>query len=267
MCRYEKIERSFFCLGLALILAVSLSSPGEASSQDGSLTGYVYQSDGTTPAHGAVIKLRNVATNEMLQSAPATELGFFKVENPARGLYIFGAVTAQGEFNGRDIIGIDGDGEAKLSISLEEQKSVTRKSGAAGNDPPAIRGEKFLGRVVKFDLSTMNAQIFVEQGELRLGDKIHLFGEKEKGSETDFYQKTRTIKQNNAPVSKAEAGQYYNVFLEKPVLENDWLFLKEKSGLGALFLTPIGMATVLASSTAIVYTVVNPPPEVSVYRH
>ncbi|MBM3297709.1 MAG: hypothetical protein FJY83_08940 [Candidatus Aminicenantes bacterium] len=179
---------------------------------------------------------------------------------------MFGAVTEQGEFNGRDIIGIEGDATAKLSIALEVQ-AETQNEPRKPNEPPAIRGERFLGRVTKFNTETMEAQVFVEQGEMRLGDNVHLFGDKEKGSETDFYQKARKIIQNGKEVDKAVAGQYYSLILENPVLELDWLYIKDKSGLGAFFLTPIGMATVLASSTGIVITVINPPPEVSVYRH
>jgi hypothetical protein len=257
----------FYFLGLAAGLAAIFAGLEAAPAQTGNLSGFVFQGDGTTPAPGALVKFKNVATGEIYQSAPADDKGSFKVASLPRGLYIFGAVTGRGEFNGSDIVGIEGGEEARLSIFLQETQAGGPSAETQGNEPPAIRGEKFVGRVVKFDTSTMNAQIFVEQGEMRLGDNMHLFGDKEKGSETDFYQKARTIMQNGQPVSKAEAGQYYNVVLEKPVLENDWLYVKEKSGLGALFLTPIGMATVLASSTAIVYTVINPPPEVSVYRH
>jgi len=263
-------KKSIIAVGAALAVSFflfgALSGLWAKPLPTGSLTGYVYGSDGTTPSEGAVVVLKNLASGNMYRSEPASKQGFFRMENLERGLYIFGAMTEQGEFNGRDILGIEGDGSARLAISLDIQ-SETQTAARTPNQPPAIRGERFLGRVLTFDTSTMEAQIFVEQGEIRLGDNIHFFGDKEKGSETDFYQTAREIKQNGRLRGKVVAGQHFFLFLEKPVLEKDWVYLKDKSGLGALFLTPIGMATVLASSTGIVYTVTNPPPEVSVHRH
>jgi hypothetical protein len=241
--------------------AVLWAQPG----QNGSLVGYVYQSDGTTPAQGAVIKLRNLATGAVFESTKSSELGYFKVESLDHGLYVFGAVTDQGEFNSSDIIGIEAHNTAKLSVALNVA-AVTQQASSS-NEPPAIRGEKFLGRVVEFNTSTLEARVFVEKGECNLGDAIHVKGDKQKGSETDFYQKANTIKQNGYTQKKALAGQYYNFALEKPALINDWVYLKEKSGLAAFFLTPIGMATVLTGTTAIVYIIVEPPTPASAYRH
>lgn len=265
MCYQRTMKKA---LSMAIFVAFVLAAqpalwaqPG----QNGSLVGYVYQSDGTTPAQGAVVKLRNLATGAVFESTKSSDLGYFKVESLDRGLYVFGAVTDQGEFNSSDVIGIEANTTAKLSLALNVQAN-TRPAGSS-NEPPAIRGEKFLGRVVEFNTSTLEARVFVEKGECNLGDTIHVKGDKQKGSETDFYQKANTIKQNGYAQKKALAGQYYNFSLEKPALINDWVYLKEKSGLAAFFLTPIGMATVLTGTTAIVYIVVVPPTPASVYRH
>lgn len=251
---------------MILFLAATLSGLWAKPLPQGSLTGYVYQSDGTTPAQGAVVVLKNLSSGAMHRSEPSSELGFFQLESLEKGLYMFGAVTDQGEFNGRDIIGIEGDTAARLSIALEVQ-AETQAAARGPKEPPAIRGERFVGRVTTFDVEKMEAQIFVEQGEMRVGDNIHLFGDEERGSETDFYQKARKIMQNGSEVEKAVAGQYYVLLLEKPVLELDWLYIKEKGGLGALFLTPCGIANILAATTTIVYTYIKEPPETSVYRH
>jgi hypothetical protein len=232
--------------------------------QKGSLAGYIYQSDGTTPAQGAVIKLRNLATGSVFESTKSTDLGYFKVDSLDQGLYVFGAVTDQGEFNATDVIGIEANATAKLSVALKTQADVEQTGSS--DEPPAIRGEKFLGRIVEFNSSTLEARVFVEKGECNLGDTIHVWGEKKRGSETNFYQRANTIKQNGYTQKKALAGQYYHFPLEKPALVNDWVYLKERSGLAAFFLTPIGMATVLAGSTGIVYIVVTTPPPVSVHK-
>ena len=232
--------------------------------EKGSLAGYVYQSDGTTPAQSAVIKLRNLATGSIFESTKSTDLGYFAVDSLDRGLYVFGAVTDQGEFNSTDIIGIEANATAKLLVALTAQAAVQQTGSSV--EPPAIRGEKFLGRVVEFNSSTLEARVFVEKGECDLGDTIHVWGEKKKGSETNFYQKANTIKQNGYTQKKALAGQYYHFPLEKPALVNDWVYLKERSGLAAFFLTPIGMATVLAGSTSIVYIIITPPTPVSVHK-
>ncbi|MBN2200168.1 MAG: hypothetical protein JW747_10010 [Candidatus Aminicenantes bacterium] len=249
-----------------LFLAATLSGLWAKPLPEGSLTGYVYQNDGTTPAQGAVVVLKNMSSGATHRSEPASALGFFKLESLERGLYMFGAVTEQGEFNGRDIIGIEGDTAARLSIALEVQAETQAKTRDP-KTPPAIRGEKFVGRVTNFDESKMEAEIFVEQGEMLLGDSVHLFGDKERGSETDFYQEVRKILQNGVEIDKAVAGQYYVLLLENPALELDWLYVKEKAGLGVIFLTPCGIANILAATTTIVYTYIKEPPETSVYRH
>jgi len=231
--------------------------------QKGSLVGYVYQNDGTTPAEGAVIKLRNLATGTVFESAKTTELGYFKIDSMDKGLYVFGATTDQGNFNATDIIGIEANATAKLSVALNVEPAV-QQTGAR-DEPPVIQGEKFLGRVVDFNSSTLEARVFVEKGECGLGDTIHVLGEKTKGSETNFYQKANTIKQNGFTQKKAIAGQYYQFPLEKPARVADWVYLKESGGLAAFFLTPIGMATLLAGSTGIVYIIIPPPP-VSVHK-
>lgn len=251
---------------VAFLFLTALSGLWAKPLPKGNLTGHVYQSDGTTPAEGAVIVLKNLAGGGTHRSEPSNALGLFRIESLDKGLYMFGAVTEQGEFNGRDIIGIEADTTAKLSIALDVQ-AETQVEPRKPNEPPAIRGERFVGRVTKFNTETMEAQVFVEQGEMRLGDNVHLFGDKDRGSETDFYQKADKILQNGTEVDKALAGQYYILRLENPVLELDWLYIKDKSGLGALFLTPCGIANILAATSTIIYTFIKEPPETSVYRH
>ncbi len=234
--------------------------------QKGNLAGYVYQSDGTTPAKGAVVKLRNLASSAVFESGKTSELGYFKIDSVDKGLYVFGATTDQGDFNATDIIGIQPNATTKLSIALNVEsggQATVQQTGKPG-EPPVIRGEQFLGRVVEFNSSTLEARVFVEKGECNLGDIIHILGEKEKGSETNFYQKANTIKQNGLDQKKAIAGQYYQIPLEKPALIQDWVYLKEKAGLVAFFLTPIGLATLTAGTTTIVYLI--DPPSVSVHK-
>ncbi len=214
---------------------------------------------------GTIVVLKNLATEEVYRSGPSSENGFFRIDSLEKGLYAFGALREEGYFGGREIIGIDSESEARLSLALRVEDE--KPAGRSTNEPPAVRDEKFLGRIITFDAEKNTARIFVEQGEALLGDTVHFIGNKEKGSETDFYQTIRYMEQNGQPTSKAVAGQYYDIRLEKAVGIEDWVYLKEKKGLGVFLLTPIGMATVLASSTAIVYTVVNPPTEVSVFRY
>ena len=234
--------------------------------QKGSLAGYVYQSDGTTPAKGAVVKLRNLSSGAVFTSDKASELGYFKIDAVDKGLYVFGAMTDQGNFNATDIIGIQPNTTTKLSVALNVNSGgqANVQQPTKPDEPPVIRGEKFLGRVVDFNPSTLEARVFVEKGECNLGDIIHVLGQKEKGSETNFYQNANTIKQNGADQKKAIAGQYYQFPLEKPAIIQDWVYLKEKAGVAAFFLTPIGVLTIIGGTTTIVY-IIDPPP-VSVHK-
>jgi hypothetical protein len=227
-----------------------------SSSAKGSLTGFVYDKDGTTPVEGAVVKLKNLASGEVFESSKSDGTGAFGMAGIDQGMYIFGVSSPKGDFNAEEVLGIAGNETAKLAVALTpDVTGVDPKSENA----PTIAGEKWVGTVTSFDAGTKTARVFINKGQLKQGEEFHVKGDKKKyNSDTDFWQKAKVIQQNGLAIKKAVAGQYYNILLEKPPLENDFIYLKKSKGLAAFFLSPLGLATILAGTTAAVIAVVTP---------
>lgn len=92
----------------------------------GNIIGFVYDKDGTTPLDGAIVKFLNVTTDAVYESSRTDSNGLFKVPGIENGIYIFGVLTAQGDFMLDDLIGvkIEENETAKLSISLMPSEDV-----------------------------------------------------------------------------------------------------------------------------------------------
>jgi hypothetical protein len=233
----------------------------------GNLVGFVYDQDGTTPVQGAVVKLKNLATGSIFVSPASDELGAFKVADVDQGLYIFGVASSRGDFNADDVLGIAENETAKLAVALTPFEAAGEVDPKA-EDAPKISGEKWVGKVISYDASLKEARVFINKNQLKKNENFHVKGDKKKyNSETDFWQKAKLIKQNGFNVNKAVAGQFYNIPLEKPPLDNDFVYVKESAGLFAFFLTPLGLAAILAGTTAVVVIVVNPKPPASQFRY
>lgn len=232
----------------------------------GNLVGFVYDQDGTTPVEGAVIKLKNLATGVLFESPKSDNQGAFKVTDVDQGLYMFGVSSTQGDFNANDVLGINENETAKLAVALKafEAAEVDPKA----EDAPKIAGEKWVGKIISYDASLMEARVFINKNQLKQNENFHVKGDKKKyNSDTDFWQKAKIIKQNGFNVNKAVAGQFYNIPLEKPPLDNDFVYVKESQGLAAFFLTPLGLAVILAGTTAVVVVTVTQKPTASQFRY
>ncbi len=92
----------------------------------GNIIGFVYDKDGTTPLDGAIVKFLNVTSDAVYESCRTDSNGLFKVAGIENGIYIFGVLTAQGDFVLDDLIGvkIEENETAKLSISLMPSEDV-----------------------------------------------------------------------------------------------------------------------------------------------
>jgi hypothetical protein len=228
----------------------------------GNLVGFVYDQDGTTPVEGAVVMLKNLATGTVFESDKSDNAGAFNLSGIDQGMYIFGVSSSKGDFNAEEVLGIAGNETAKLAVSLNAEADVNPQ----GQNAPAIAGEKWVGTVISFDASTNMARVFINKGQLKQDEEFHVKGDKKKfNSDTDFWQKAKVIQQNGLAVKKAVAGQYYNLLLEKSPLDNDFVYVK-KSGPLAFFLTPLGLATILAGTTAAVVVIVSGPGDASAIR-
>ena len=233
----------------------------------GNLAGFVYDKDGSTPVEGAVVKIKNLNTNAVFESPKTDTQGAFQITGIDPGLYMFGVTSPVGDFNASEVIGIAENETAKLSVALKPIDTA-RSVDPKAEDAPQIRGEKWVGKVISYDPTNKEARIFVNKDEVKKDESFHVKGDKDKyKSETDFWQKLKQVKQNGFEVKKAQEGQYYNISLEKPVLANDFVYIKERRGLIYFFLGALGVATILAGTTAIIYFVVTPPGTVSQSRY
>lgn len=84
----------------------------------GSLTGIIYEKDGVTPVVGALVVMRNLFTGIIFESGRSDSLGIFEIEGIDEGLYSGGIVTAKGNFNVENFIGIKANEKAKVTFIL-----------------------------------------------------------------------------------------------------------------------------------------------------
>lgn len=240
--------------------------PAQTTAQ-GSLAGFVYGEDGVTPVEGAVVKIRNVVDGTIYKSSASDSQGAFKIEGINEGLYSAGISTSSGDFDFENLIGIKTGEPAKISFSLvptetqnpslpeetsnpgpEEQYSSPAQGGFEVTAPA---GGILIGKVVNFSPETQEATILIEEGTLQVGDEIVF-----KGTETDFSQKVESLSVESTSVKKASAGQIPGVVAVQPVEVGDFVYLKKRRML-FFFLSPVGVATVLAATSGIVYGIVK----------
>lgn len=233
----------------------------------GNLVGFVYDQDGTTPVEGAVIKLKNLATGSTFESPKSDNQGAFKVTDVDQGLYTFGVASSQGDFSANDVLGIADNETAKLAVALTPFEAGAEVNPKA-EDAPSIKGEKWVGKVISYDATAKEARVYINKSELKKDESFHVKGDKKKyNSDTDYWQKAKIVKQNGFEVKKAVAGQFCNIPMEKPPLDNDFVYVKESRGLAWFFLTPLGLAAILAGTTAIVYIAIPAKPTASQFRY
>jgi len=262
----KKLSSVFGVLMLSVIFFVHPLVMAGAGAK-GNLVGFVYDQDGTTPVQGAVVKLKNLATGSIFESPGSDEQGAFKIADVDRGLYVFGIASPRGDFSATDVLGIAENETAKLAVALTPFEAAGEVDPKA-EDAPKIAGEKWVGKIISYDASLKEARVFINKNQLKKDENFHVKGDKKKyNSDTDFWQKAKIIKQNGFNINKAVAGQFYNIPLEKLPLDNDFIYVKESAGLFAFFLTPLGLATILAGTTAVVVIVVTPKPPASQSRY
>jgi len=258
---------AFAVVGLTLFFFMAQPLIFAQTAGKGNLAGFVYDKDGSTPVEGAVVKIKNLKTDAVFESPKTDAQGAFQITGIDPGLYIFGVTSPVGDFNANEVIGIAENETAKLSVALKPI-SPAQPVDPKAQDAPQIRGEKWIGKVISYDPASKEARIYINRDEVKKDENFHAKGDKDKyKSETDFWQKLKQVKQNGFEVKKAQEGQYYNISLEKPVLANDFIYIKERRGLIYFFMGALGVAAILAGTTAVIYYVVTPPVPVSQSRY
>jgi hypothetical protein len=252
MARSAKLKFISLLLIFALLLYFL---PPFLSSQDnryGNLIGFVYDKDGTTPIQGAVVKLKEISSGILYESSKSDDIGIFKCDGLKSGIYAFGVTSPQGDFNSDGLLGVLGNETAKISIALNPYEEEVASAVQKVYQEQEQSGELMIARVVKYIPETKEAEIFIEKGLLQLEDRVHL-----KGNATNFTQDVKVLKVNGLPAKRVFPGQNCFFGVIKPTEIGDLVYVIYKRGLRPLFLKPLGIASVIAGTSAIVYGVVT----------
>jgi hypothetical protein len=236
--------------GLA-VLALGLTlSLGAQTLERGNLVGTIFDRDGKTPVVGAVIKLRNITSGSVYESPPSDAKGNFRLEGIGKGIYQYGITTSQGDFNSNELVGIIANETTKISVSLSlYDTSVQTAVQEILRSQADKEGETRIGRVLRYNPATKDAEVFIEMGVLQRGDRVRV-----KGPLTNFYQDADTLVLNGSAVRQLLAGQAGLLRTARDVEIGDGLYVVCKGGT-PFFLTPCGIATVVAGTGLILGTI------------
>ena len=250
----KSVKLNFVFIGLVfcflILCSASFLRSGEVSK--GSILGFVYDEDGTTPLEGVVVEFKDISTGAVYESSKSDSLGVFKIEGVEKGLYIYGVRTAQGDFNSDGTIGviIRENETAKLSISLTPYEKRVASAIKEVYEEQRIKGKSLVGTVVNYSPDTRVAEVSIMKGLLRLEDRIQA-----KGENTDFYQDGNLFEVEGSFVKNLFAGQTAFLAVKNRVEIGDLIYTVFKSGILPLFTSPSGNASVITGNSQIVGSV------------
>jgi hypothetical protein len=252
----KSIKLRFVFIGLVFCFLIFCSTSFLRSEEvsKGSILGFVYDEDGTTPLEGAVVEFKDISTGTVYESSKSDSLGVFKIEGVERGLYIYGVRTAQGDFNSDGTIGvrIRENETAKLSISLNAYEKKVASAIKEVYEEQRIKGKSLVGTVVNYSPDIGIAEVSIMKGLLRLEDRIQA-----KGENTDFYQDGNLFEVEGSFVENLFAGQTAFLAVKNRVEIGDLIYTVAKSGILPLFTSPSGNASVITGSSGIVGSVTS----------
>jgi hypothetical protein len=246
-------------LGLVFALGLVLSADFSAAQDKGkgNVIGFLYAKDGTTPLPGAVVKFKNLTSGTVYESLKSDNYGIFKLQGIESGVYIYGVVTEEGDYNAESFVGlkIDENDTAKLSIALDPYEKEVAEAVSEIIKEQETSGEALVGTIADFNSGTKMAQVQVVKGMLRVKDKIHA-----KGRTTDFYQNVNVLRFGSSAAKQLLKGQTGTVQLSQQANKGDLVFVVNNNRkVMPFFLAPIGVAAVIAGNTAVTYGIVIIP--------
>jgi hypothetical protein len=239
--------------GLILLFALLFSPQTEGAQTTiprGNVIGFVYAKDGTTPLEGAVVKFKNLASGVFFVSSKSDAHGIFKLEGIESGIYSYGVVTEQGDFNADSLVGLKvGENQtAKLSIALDTFDKEVAQAVSEVYLEQEKNGEALVGTVAEFNPNTRLAQIQVVGGVLQVKDKIHA-----KGKATNFYQDVDILMVGTAKARRVLKGQTATVKLDRGAQAGDLVYVVPAKKAFPIFLAPLGIAAVIGGNEAVTY--------------
>jgi hypothetical protein len=249
MSKSVKLRFVFIGLVFGFLIFCSTSFLRSEEVSKGSIIGFVYGEDGTTPLEGAVVEFKNISTGAVYESSTSDDLGVFKIEGVEKGLYIYGVRTAQGSFNSDGTIGvrIRENETAKLSISLTPYDEKVRSAIKEVYEEQKIAGKSLVGSVVNYSPDTRIAEVSIMNGLLRREDRIQA-----KGENTNFYQDGSFFEVEGSFAENLFAGQTASIAVKDRVEIGDLIYAVAKSGILPLFTSPSGNASVITGNSQIV---------------
>jgi hypothetical protein len=262
MSKGFRLRFVFIGLVFGFLIFFSTSFLGSEELSKGSILGFVYGEDGTTPLEGAVVEFKNISTGAVYESSASDDLGVFKIEGVEKGLYVYGIRTAQGDFNSDRAIGvrIRENETAKLSISLTPYDEKVRSAIKDVYKEQKVAGKSLVGSVVNYNQDTRIAEVSIMNGMLRREDRIQA-----KGENTNFYQDGSLFEVEGSFADNLFAGQTAFMAVKDRVEIGDLIYAVATSGILPLFTSPLGNASVITGSSQIVGNIAalgqgGPPP-------
>ena len=246
---------SLFVVFCALIIQF----PGALHSQAierGNLVGFVFDKDGTTPITGAVVKLKNISSGAVYVSNETDRTGVFRIDSLSKGIYTYGITTPTGDFNSNELIGILPNDTTKISIALNTYDSTVQNAvQEVLRDQSEAPGESRIGHVMTYNPGGKEALVFVERGLIQVNDGVHV-----RGVSTNFSQDVSSLVIDNASVRRALAGQETWMKVNKAAQTGDGVYITCKGGGVPFFLSPCGIAWIVAGTGAVLYGIITPNP-------
>jgi len=164
-------SKAVACVLIGAFSLLILPQAGLSQAKTGSMTGFIFGEDKTTPVDGAVVKVRDVRTNQVYQSRPTEANGLYAVQNLPEGRYLVGVSGAEGDFNFDYEVMVKGGETAKLALAL------VPASGSAQDNQDEEKEKK---KKKCFFLTPMGIAVLVAGGALLIYGGIQLFGEEDK---------------------------------------------------------------------------------------
>ena len=250
--RYDLV---FLVLVFAFCFVFSANFAAAQDKGKGNVIGFLYAKDGTTPLPGAVVKFKNLTDGTIYESTKSDNYGIFKLQGIESGVYIYGVVTEEGDFNAESFVGlkIDENDTAKVSIALDPYEKEVAEAVSEIIKEQETSGESLVGTIADFNSSTKMAQVQVVKGMLRVKDRIHA-----KGRTTDFYQNVNVLRFGSSPANLLLKGQTGTVQLNQQANKGDLVFVANNNRhVMPFFLAPVGVAAVIAGNSAVTYGIVR----------
>jgi hypothetical protein len=226
---------------LILALTSSVASPQESAKGD--LAGFIFGPDGSTPVPGAIVVVRNLTTGMVTEAGATDARGSFNLPGLQAGLYALGVRSSQGTYNSQDFFGVTAKRTARISVALAPYDATEAAAAAAVIQEQRAKGEAYVGKIVKCDPATQEAEVFVEVGLVQADDRIHV-----KGQESDFYQDLRGLKASGTKTKRVTSGYTALFKTSKSCQAGDFVYVVCKRGVPPFFLAPLGIAAIVAGA-------------------